>query len=63
MESCAIITTAANELARPTNDRMPVIIAQEDYGWWLDPQFFDVKALERMMQPYPEAAMNIVQAC
>jgi len=29
VESCAIITTAANELVSPINDRMPVIIANE----------------------------------
>ncbi len=60
VESCAIITTAANDLVWPINDRMPVIIAQEDYGRWLDPQFFDARELERMMQPYPEDAMIVV---
>jgi len=53
LESCAIITTAANELVRPINDRMPVIIANEDYGRWLDPEFFGLQELERMMQPSP----------
>jgi len=43
IESCAIITTAANELAQPINDRMPVIIAPEDYDRWLDPEFYDAE--------------------
>jgi putative SOS response-associated peptidase YedK len=30
IESCAIITTTANELLRPFHDRMPVILAPED---------------------------------
>lgn len=35
IESCTIITTAANELIKPLHDRMPLIIAQDDYGVWL----------------------------
>jgi putative SOS response-associated peptidase YedK len=31
-----IITTAANELAAEVHDRMPVILAPEDYGTWLE---------------------------
>jgi putative SOS response-associated peptidase YedK len=35
IESCAILTTAANDLMRPIHDRMPVIIFPEDYDAWL----------------------------
>jgi len=31
-----IITTEANELCQPIHDRMPVILAPENYGRWLD---------------------------
>jgi putative SOS response-associated peptidase YedK len=34
--TCAIITTAANELVKPLHDRMPAVIRPEDYGRWLD---------------------------
>lgn len=34
--SCTIITTAANDKIAPIHNRMPVIIAAEDYGRWLD---------------------------
>ncbi len=37
LESCTIITTAANELLRPLHERMPVILAPNDYGTWLAP--------------------------
>lgn len=60
IESCAVITTAANEIVRPINDRMPVIIAEDDYERWLDPEFFDVEELERMMQPCPLGNLEIV---
>ena len=33
----AIITTNSNELVRPIHDRMPVIIAPQDYDRWLSP--------------------------
>jgi putative SOS response-associated peptidase YedK len=36
--SCTIITTAANALMQPIHERMPVIIAKEDYRQWLDDQ-------------------------
>ena len=37
VQSCAIITTDANELMAPIHNRMPVILAPEDYGTWLNP--------------------------
>jgi putative SOS response-associated peptidase YedK len=40
---------------------MPVIIGAEDYERWLDPKFFDVEELERMMQAYPAEEMAVVQ--
>jgi len=47
LESCTIITTAANELLRPLHERMPVILAPREYGAWLAPeaQADDLKAL------------------
>jgi putative SOS response-associated peptidase YedK len=62
VESCAIITTAANELVQPINDRMPVIIAPEDYDRWLDPGFYDIEELERMMRPWPSDRMLVSPA-
>src|SRR5262249_33099246 len=37
VESCTILTTEANALARPVHDRMPVIVDPADFGQWLDP--------------------------
>lgn len=34
--SCTIITTAANDKIAPIHNRMPVIIAPDDYNRWLD---------------------------
>jgi putative SOS response-associated peptidase YedK len=32
IETCTILTTAANSLLQPIDDRMPVILSPEDYG-------------------------------
>lgn len=36
IESCAIITTAANTIVAKLHDRMPVILPKDCYGLWLD---------------------------
>jgi putative SOS response-associated peptidase YedK len=35
VESCAILTTEANDLAAQVHDRMPVILDADDYNAWL----------------------------
>jgi putative SOS response-associated peptidase YedK len=45
IDSCTIVTTAANELLRPVHDRMPMIVAPEHYARWLDPANADVADL------------------
>jgi putative SOS response-associated peptidase YedK len=50
VESFTIIVTGANELVRPIHERMPVILAPEDYDCWLDPQAADGRTL---LQPCP----------
>lgn len=59
-ETCTVITTSANELVQPIGDRMPVIIAEEDYDSWLDPKLYDEEELQRIMQPLPAHRMVIV---
>ena len=38
VHSATIIVTAANDVVAPLHDRMPVILAPEDYARWLDPE-------------------------
>jgi putative SOS response-associated peptidase YedK len=57
LETCAIITTAANGLLAPLHDRMPVIIGKEAFGRWLDPGT-DPAALRLLLQPFPEKMMT-----
>jgi putative SOS response-associated peptidase YedK len=37
IETCAIITTKANELMAPIHDRMPVILSPKSLANWLEP--------------------------
>jgi putative SOS response-associated peptidase YedK len=55
--TCAIITTAPNELVATIHDRMPVILTEGSERLWLDTK---VPALEAMsvLQPYPADLME-----
>jgi putative SOS response-associated peptidase YedK len=45
VESCTIITTAANDVCSLLHERMPVILDPADYSVWLDPAITDLKRL------------------
>ena len=53
IESCTILVTDANALVRTIHDRMPVILAREDYGAWLDPANQDADRLLALLKPTP----------
>ena len=57
INSCAIITTDANEVLQPVHDRMPVILRPENYDGWLDPRANSTE-LKRLLKPYPEEEMK-----
>ena len=58
LETCAIVTTTANELMRTIHDRMPVILHPGDYDAWLNPRTDDVEALEHYLVPNPASDMS-----
>jgi putative SOS response-associated peptidase YedK len=57
VESCAILTTEANEVVRPITDRMPVIVQPRHYGRWLDPALTDPREIRALLAPYPADRM------
>ncbi len=59
--SCAIITTAANDLLTPIHARIPVVLPREIEGLWLDPGADDPGALAGVLTPYPAGAMEAYQ--
>lgn len=52
--SCTVIVTAANRFMRRLHERMPLILAPEDYARWLDPDNRDSAGLKRLLAPAPE---------
>jgi len=61
IESCAIITTDANEVMAKVHNRMPVILDPADYDEWLDREQQDPEPLQRLLQPYAPKKMQLVQ--
>jgi putative SOS response-associated peptidase YedK len=59
IDSCTIITTECNELMQPIHDRMPVILAQEDWETWLDPENKTDKPLLNLLKPYDAQQMQV----
>ncbi len=58
LRTCAIVTTAANELMAPIHDRMPVVLAAENWSAWLDPST-DATAVESLMLPAPSEWFDV----
>ena len=53
LESCAVITTEANEFMANIHDRMPVILAKSDWDHWLNPDVTDPGSLTNLLVPCP----------
>ena len=57
IETCAILTTAANAVLSPIHGRMPVILPQAEYARWLDPALKDPDELSPLLVPFPPEGM------
>jgi putative SOS response-associated peptidase YedK len=57
INSCAILTTEANEVLRPVHDRMPVILHPHDYALWLEGGEREQALLRELLRPYPAGEM------
>ena len=55
LESCAIVTTEANERVAVVHGRMPAILAPADYALWLDASADDPERLLALLRPCPAA--------
>jgi putative SOS response-associated peptidase YedK len=54
LRTCCVITTGPNAVMEPIHDRMPVIIAPENWGRWLSAP---VEAVTELVRPYPADSM------
>jgi len=57
VDTCAILTTASNDLVGLIHNRMPVILKPEDYGRWIDTAV-SPESLEALLVPYPADLMK-----
>jgi putative SOS response-associated peptidase YedK len=58
VRSCTIITTTPNEVCAPIHDRMPVIVAPEDYAKWLGEDEVDPVRLLQTLRPFSAEKMT-----
>lgn len=58
LNSCAILTTEANEVLRPVHDRMPVILNPDDYELWLGGDARELDLVKEMLRPFPGEEMT-----
>ena len=59
IDSCAVLTTAANEVVTPVHDRMPVILERDASDLWLDPKARP-EDLHALLRPFPAERMEAV---
>lgn len=62
IETCTIITTAANKFISDLHDRMPVILPREQINFWLDCEFVDRESLQSMLAPREWTGFEMSQA-
>jgi len=58
LETCALITTGANDLLAPVHGRMPVILEARDFDRWLSSPPEDAPLLRTLLCPYPAGEME-----
>jgi len=58
IETCTVLTTAANALVADVHDRMPAILRPEDYDLWLDPGVTDPARVAELLRPYDARQMR-----
>ena len=60
METATILTTAANAALAPIHDRMPAVIAPEDFAAWLDTRTVTAAEAAKLLRPAPDATFEAV---
>jgi putative SOS response-associated peptidase YedK len=58
LDTCTILTTAANELMAPIHDRMPVLLPPSAYAAWLDPAAAPAR-LQGLLVPCPASFLRV----
>lgn len=59
IESCAIITTEANQELQPIHHRMPVVLEPEQFNLWLNPDNVETDKLQSLLTPSTANKLDI----
>lgn len=59
VDTCTILTTSANDLMSTIHHRMPVILPEDAWDTWLDPDLDDVDALTKLLVPAPNELLTL----
>ena len=54
-----IVTTTPNETMAPIHNRMPVVLADDEWATWLDPQLEDMGQLLAMLEPRDDVELAV----
>lgn len=60
VNSCAIVTTSANDFMSSIHDRMPAILDEETLPLWLDPITSDPATLRQVLMPAPNDLLQAI---
>ncbi len=63
VDSCTIVTTESNRMIQNIHSRMPVILEQKNYAYWLNRKNQDVEKLRQLLVPYPAEMMEMYAVC
>ncbi|MBI3183427.1 MAG: SOS response-associated peptidase [Myxococcales bacterium] len=61
VRSFTIITSSANPLVSTFHQRMPVILAREDFDLWLSPEPVEPARLLPLLRPYPHDDLEVYE--
>lgn len=59
LHSCTILTCAANRAVAEIHDRMPVMLPEETWDFWLDPSNTDAAAMTELLVPAPSELIRM----
>lgn len=59
IQSCAIITTAPNQVMQPIHDRMPVILTKDSIPTWMREDFKEPASLQALLKPCPDDILDL----
>ncbi len=58
LETCTIMTTAANSFMQALHQRMPVVLSPETARCWIDPAHVSKADLQDLLDPPPDAGLR-----